>query len=233
MDDYIMEQYVIIMWKPSIRKAGHMEFRKADETEMHEVSQLLAGAFKDYPLFEIIEKNNHKRYRLIRALQHLNTKVFLKKHTCLVAVEDNEILAAALVKNLQNKNNDMPDYIKIGGLPLLFKGLLPKTLQFLKLANSSEVNIEDSKRFDWYVDSFAVSHKTQGKGVGSRLLKECVFPYIAKNDGGIVSLVTNTGINRKFYMKNGFEEFKEENLKLKNESVKNWSYRMHIESTLN
>lgn len=209
-----------------------MEFRKADETEMHEVSQLLAGAFKDYPLFEIIEKNNHKRYRLIRALQHLNTKVFLKKHTCLVAVEDNEILGAALVKNLQNKHLDLPEYIKIGGLSLLFKGMLPQTLQFLKLANSSDVNIEDSRTFDWYVDSFAVSHNTQGKGVGSRLLKECVFPYIAKNGGGMVSLVTNIGINRKFYMKNGFEEFKEENLTLKNESVKNWSYRMHVESAL-
>lgn len=33
-------------------------------------------------------------------------------------------------------------------------------------------------------------------------------------------------------MKNGFEEFKEENLKLKNESVKNWSYRMHIDNAL-
>lgn len=209
-----------------------MEFRKADETEMHEVSQLLADAFKDYPLFEIIEKNNHKRHHLIKMLQHLNTKVFLKKHICLVAVENNEIMGAALVKNLQHKQRDLPEYIRLGGLSLLFEGMLPKTLQFLKLANSSDINIEDSETFDWYVDSFAVSHKTQGKGVGSRLLKECVFPYIAKNGGGMVSLVTNTGINRKFYMKNCFEEFKEENLKLKNESVKNWSYRMHIDNAL-
>ena len=77
------------------------------------------------------------------------------------------------------------------------------------------------------MDSFAVSHNTQDKGVGSMLLKEHLFPYITKNGGGMVSLVTNTGINRKFYMSNGFEEFQEENFTLKNESVKNWSYRMH------
>lgn len=165
-----------------------MEFRKADETEMHEVSQLLADAFKDYPLFEIIEKNNHKRHHLIKMLQHLNTKVFLKKHICLVAVENNEIMGTALVKNLQHKQRDLPEYIRLGGLSLLFEGMLPKTLQFLKLANSSDINIEDSETFDWYVDSFAVSHKTQGKGVGSRLLKECVFPYIAKNGGGMVPM---------------------------------------------
>lgn len=192
----------------------------------------LRGAFKDYPLFEIIEKNNHERYRLIKMLQHLNTVVFLKKHTCLVAVENDEIMGAVLVKNLQNKHHDLPDYIKIGGLSLLFRGMLPKALQFLKLANSSEVNIEDSKRFDWYVDSFAISPRAQGKGAGSRLLKECLFPYVAKNGGGTVSLVTNTGINRKFYMKNGFEEFKEEKLTMKNESVKKWSYRMQVESAL-
>ena len=209
-----------------------MEFRKVGETEMHEVSQLLAVSFKDYPLFEIIEKNNHKRYHLIKMLQQLNTKVFSKKHTCLVAVENNKIMGVALVKNLQNKQHDLPECIKIGGLSLLFKGMLPKAIQFLRLANGSDINIEDSKTFDWYVDSLPVSDKAQGKGVGSGLLKACVFPYIAENSGGKVSLVTNTGINRKFYMKNGFEEFKEENLILNNESIKNWNYRMHIESAL-
>lgn len=110
--------------------------------------------------------------------------------------------------------------------------LMPNYIQFLKLSDSPDVNIEESKTFDRYVDFFAVSHNTQDKGVGSMLLKERVFPYIAKNGGGMVSLVTNTGINRKFYMSNGFEEFQEENFTLKNESVKNWSYRMHIDNAL-
>lgn len=207
-----------------------MEFRKADEKEIPEIAGLFAGSFKDYPLFEMIEKNNHKRYNLIKVLQHLNTTVFLKKHTCLVAVENDEIMGAALIKNLQKKQHDLVDYTKSGGILLLKRGMLPKAIQFFKLANSSDVNIEDSKKFDWYLDSLAISDKAQGKGVGSRLLKEGVFPYIADNGGGTVSLVTNTGINRKFYMKNGFEEFKEENLVLRNESIKNWSYRMYIDS---
>lgn len=49
IDDYIMEQYVIIMWKPSIRKAGHMEFRKANAAEMHEISKLFAGGVQRLP----------------------------------------------------------------------------------------------------------------------------------------------------------------------------------------
>lgn len=209
-----------------------MEFRKANEAEIPDIALLFTDSFKDYPLFEMIEKNNYERYNLIKMLQHLNTTVFLKKHTCLVAVEDEKIMGAALIKKLDGKQHDLPAYIKIGGLPLLKNGMLPKVLQFLKLANSSEVEIEDSKQFDWYVDSLAISDKAQGKGIGSRLLKQGVFPYIAGNGGGMVSLVTNAGINRKFYMKNGFEEFEKETLKLKNESIKNWSYRMHVESAL-
>src|SRR5699024_4793294 len=107
---------------------------------------------------------------------------------------------------------------------------MPNYIQFLRLSDSLDVNIEESKTYDWYVDSFAVSHTTQDIGVGIMLLKELVFPYIAKNGVVIVSLLTNTDINRKFYMSNSFEEFQEENFTLKNESVKNWSYRMHIDN---
>lgn len=85
----------------------------------------------------------------------------------------------------------------------------------------------------WYLNSLAVSKSCQGQGLGSRIIADCIIPYIQERDGGLLTLITNTEKNRFFYKKNGFEEFHEMFLRRNGKELGNWSYRMNIDKNIN
>ena len=72
------------------------------------------------------------------------------------------------------------------------------------------------------------SSSCQGQGAGSKMLNDCIKPYIAKHGGGILTFITNPQINRKFYIKNGFTEFHEMVIRRNKTEINNWSYSMEI-----
>ncbi|WP_081473718.1 GNAT family N-acetyltransferase [Paenibacillus terrae] len=55
----------------------------------------------------------------------------------------------------------------------------------------------------------AVSNSFKGKGLGGKMLNECIKPYIASHGGGLITFNTNAEDNRSFYRKNGFTEIHE------------------------
>lgn len=201
-----------------------MQFRQATPEDVYQVATLLTESFIDYPLFSVIEKNRDNRYSFLYELQYINTMTFIRKYSCLVITERDKIVGAALLKPLQGKQSDLLEYVRMGSLRLIKKRMLFKAIRFLKLANRFDNSTQDGDYFDWYLDSLAISKLAQGQGIGSQFLNQCIFQYISENGGGVLSLVTNTELNRKFYKKNGFEEFKEEHLQWQKETVRNWSY---------
>lgn len=201
-----------------------MRFREADEKDLPKAAELLADSFLDYPLFSVIEENRDKRYRLVYELQYINAELYIAKHKCFVVMDNKNLMGVALLKDLQNGQKDVLSYIRFGFFRLLRHGLITKTIKFLKLINSANSSTTKQQGPAWYLDSLAVSKKAQGLGLGSEILQCVIFSYIRQNGGGKLCLSTNTELNRKFYRKNGFKEYREEELILDEHSVKDWSY---------
>ena len=84
----------------------------------------------------------------------------------------------------------------------------------------------------WYLNSLAVSKFYQRQGLGSKIIADCIIPYIQEKNGGILTLITNSEQKRIFYKKNGFEEFHEMILRRKNKEFGNWSYCMKIDKKM-
>jgi GNAT superfamily N-acetyltransferase len=65
------------------------------------------------------------------------------------------------------------------------------------------------KGMEYYIDEFCVSHKMQGKGIGSRFMKAIEENIRRKGLGGII-LNTEKGFpSQRFYEKNGFKVIKD------------------------
>ena len=80
----------------------------------------------------------------------------------------------------------------------------------------------------WYLDTLAVEKTHQGQGLGSHMLNFILKIYIAKRGGGVLSLMTNTTLNRAFYLKNGFSEYSACVVEYKERAMPNWLFTRHI-----
>ncbi|WP_238409442.1 GNAT family N-acetyltransferase [Bacillus safensis] len=80
----------------------------------------------------------------------------------------------------------------------------------------------------WYLEALVVAKDQQGKKLGSRMLKQGLFPFIARQGGGLFTLMTHNEANRQFYRKNGWMEFDERVLRGKEMSLESWSYKTVI-----
>ncbi|MNJ45199.1 Acetyltransferase (GNAT) family protein [compost metagenome] len=101
-------------------------------------------------------------------------------------------------------------------------------MHFLKLINSASDKCIDGTPQSWYLSMLAVSKKHQGKSLGSKMIHDCVIPFVKRNGGRRLTLITNTEANRKFYQKNGFTQFFSNMLHFKDGSVNNWSFQQKI-----
>ena len=76
----------------------------------------------------------------------------------------------------------------------------------------------------WYLELLVVAAEYKGQGIGSKMLNECIKPYVLLHGGESVTLITNTAQNCRFYKKNGFTEFAHSILTYNDDSVDNWSF---------
>ncbi len=205
-----------------------LQFREANETDLTRIAQLLADAFLNYPLFTIIEANKTQRHQLIYEIYYINAKLYMTKHKCFVIMQGQDLVAVALLKDLKNNQEELLDYFRMGFYPLFKQKLLAKTIKYLKLIYSINDLMPQRQDESWYLDTFAVSKKAQGLGIGSKVLQDDIFSYIQTQGGGNLFLATNTKLNRKFYQKNGFAEYQEKELKLGSHVVKDWGYYKKI-----
>ena len=81
----------------------------------------------------------------------------------------------------------------------------------------------------WHLCLLAVDASRKGGGVGSRMLQECIIPYVASHGGGTLTFNTNAEINRRFYLKNGFTEFDARRLHTGALTIDDWCYRLTVE----
>lgn len=203
-------------------------YRQAKKEDLMLCASILTHSFHGYSFFEMFVKDKNRRFQFLKAILEVGVKTGFKRHTILVAVQEAEFVAVAQLEAPWDKETSLWDYVVAGGIKVFCIGGIKNTFGWLKMNTEASARCHNLPLKPWYLSSLAVSNSYQGQGIGSKMLNECIIPYIAKHGGGVLSLITNAESNRNFYKKNGFLEFHETTICRNNKEIGNWSYKLEI-----
>ena len=157
---------------------GDIIYREARIEEYEKIGKLLTNSFLDYPFLTLLKddlKKPDSYPAFVEILQTLLTRVYIKKGNCLIAEQDGELLAVAL---LQEKDFSILSYLRNGGTNIFRYIRLRNLFKYLDFVKRSKKHLEKSGEFDWYLMALAVNSASMGQGVGSTFLKQGIEPYV-------------------------------------------------------
>lgn len=201
-----------------------MEFRKAKEAEKPICTEILKDAFREYNFFHVYVDNPKRERIFFHTVMNVWMKNGFKNGTVLVGLEDNTIVSVAVLKAPKDKEVEFIDK-SFQSVKMILAGGIRNTKAFLRMCEVSDNACHSLPEPKWHLIALAVSENHKGRGVGSSMLQSCIVPYVARHGGGVLTLNTNTEMNRLFYKKNGFEEFEELILHENGKDIGNWSYK--------
>lgn len=209
-----------------------IDYREAETRDFNHIARLSARSFGNYPYFECAFRNAFKNDDTYTAymekLHRINIKANVQQNKCFVGVKGGEIVSAALIQDPAKKKADVQDYVKAGGLSLVFPVGFSKILNFFHFSEDARADCDRKHPSAWYLEVLAVDNSMKGCGLGSGMLQDCLIPYIQKQGGQELTLITNTEGNCQFYAKNGFQEFSQRTLEQNGQRIGNWSFCLDI-----
>ena len=183
-----------------------MKYRKAEKVDLDQVVLVASTAFEEYLFLKVIRGlvRDQKQYPIfVEKMMRILVRIFFKHHICLVAENNTEIYAVAL---LQKGPIPFRFYLLNGGIGLLKFISLKNMLSYLKFMEETDKELEQNVDFDWYLMLLAVAPKYQRQGHGSRFMTEGIEPFLEGIQGEKLAFYTNTKGNVYFYTKNGYKE---------------------------
>ena len=218
----------------SIREVKKMKFREAKMNEVTKIASFVAESFGEYPGYDLVlrdafkDKASYLKY--MRKLHTVHIRANARKHKCIVAEDNGEIVAVALLQNPTIPRVTVCDYIRAGAIKLLFPIGFHRLLGFLNISEQAHSDCAKCSKYNesWYIELFAISPARKGHGIGTTMIKDVIKPYVKKHGGDTIMLVTNTEANRLFYEKNGFVCFSKTQLLWKNKTATNMSFFCYV-----
>ena len=197
--------------------------------EQREVcAELAARAFGDYEYFSAYVPENRRRERFLSAMLRCEFRVNAELAAFFTASTEEKPIAVAMLCS--------PDYRKPSNMAYM-KGGYGKVFLRGGIRNVSAWNDMEERALQpcrslpgkvWYLNLLTVDPDAQGAGLGSRMLQEQLLPYARNRGGETLCLFTNSERNRRFYLKNGFEEFHARRFSYKGTELGNWSFRISL-----
>lgn len=211
-----------------------IKYRRPRKHELMELAQIFAGAFANDPLCAHIKKSfkSEEKYLESMALAYLPyIKVHYKTGAVFVSDEDKEIKCFCILSHPGTKSAGVMDFIRAGGLKAVPKVGLFKLLHYIKLLDEAAKPCEEMNQHAWIIETLMVKPGCQGKGIGSRMLRDCIMPYVMdyceEGKKETIVLYTNTESNRQFYKKRGLTEF-DATMIGKGKQIGNWSFKIEV-----
>lgn len=204
-------------------------YREATEEEIGALARLSTEAFGNYPFFDFVFlsafKSREAYFAYMDKLHRVHIRANMRRHKCFVGVENGRIVSTALLQAPDKKRIGVWDYIRAGALTLVFPVGLARILDFFDVSERAHSDCAREYPSAWYLEKLAVDASMKGCGLGSAMLNECLLPYIRRQGGHELTLITNTELNCRFYAKNGFRMFAERTLDHDGQTIGNWSFR--------
>lgn len=206
-----------------------LEYRIMRENELDECARLAAEAFYNYVYFSMYVPEKKRRERFLDALIQIEFKVNAgNSGVRFITVRENGRLVA--VAQLCKPGFQRPSvyYIKAGYVRALLLGGIRDVTAWLKMDRIASAPCHALPGKNWYLNLLTVARDDEGRGIGSRFLKEYLIPHVKAAGGEYLSLLTNSKINCRFYEKNGFSLFDKRTFEYGGKRIGSWCYRMKL-----
>ena len=205
-----------------------LTFGRMRPEQRRDCSLLAARSQQDYIyLTTYISEENRRRKFLERALD-IEVKINDGSTICLTASEDNTLVAMAMLCPPGVHRPSVASYLKAGFWKAFWYGGVRDSIAWTIMDDKAGAPCHKLAENAWYLSLLSVDPKKQGQGIGSRFLQECIIPIVKQGGGDTLCLFTNSEINRKFYVKNGFIEFDAREFRYKGKTLGSWSYSIKV-----
>ncbi len=208
-----------------------IEYKKYNNSYEKEVINIFINAFKNYPLFEIVKddfKTEEKFHKFYNCFMKALFKATIRKNECYIGINNGNVIDLIIIDAPTDKPVGFLDYLLSGGLKPILKLGLFNALKFLKLSDQTEYVVKNIKEPRWHLYFLVVEPNYQSMGIGSDAINNFLIPFVKEKNENLITVTTNSKHNVNFYINNGFSLIKEENLKYKDKTVCNWSFRMDL-----
>ena len=189
---------------------------------------LAARAQQDYVYYTSYIPDDNRRRRFLEYVMTIEVCLNEAHSIILTANEDNHLAAMAILFPPGVHRPSGASYLKAGFWKALWHGGILDGLAWTRMDEKAGTPCHTFDKNAWYLDLLAVEPAKQGQQIGSRFLQECIIPTVKKGGGHTLCLFTNSEINRKFYIKNGFKEFDAREFTYKGNRFGSWSYHMDV-----
>ncbi len=210
-------------------------YRRPMLDELKDIARMCALTFGDYPLCHEIRSgfNDPDSYiDFMSEVYHVYMKAYFRNSEFFVGEDNGKIKSFAIVVRPHSPNTNILEYFRSGAFKLMKKVSLPRLLKFLNTLEEGHRPCSGIKEHSWLLESLAVDKNCRGQQLGTKMLNECVIPYIMEQSSGTKPesfiTFTNAETNKNFYLKNGFTEFDYTTINRNEKTIGNWSFRMTI-----
>ena len=205
-----------------------LTFEKMRPDERDVCAALAAQAFGDYEYFTDYIPDDRRRTRFLNAMLKIEVRINDGPADFFTAKDDGNIVAVAMLCSPEYKKPSDMAYMRAGfGMCFLLGGIRDVAAWNEMEGQAGEPCHRLGGR-TWYLNLLTVDPNRKGRGIGSRMLHECILPHVKAHGGETLCLFTNSEANRKFYQKNGFEEFDQRFFTYKGRRLGSWSYRTSV-----
>lgn len=181
--------------------------------ELERFAEVFAVSFKDYPLFEYF--SNYK-YSVAKMKVFWRVALRIAGKSSYFVTSDEEARSLAFLFFAGKKYSSIWQYIKAGGLAIVFKMGLPTTLRMLRFDDFAlEIKNRYADENCLYFYAFATLPEHRGAGLGSGVLKKII--EFLDSQGKSCYLETMSIKNVAIYEKYGFEV--KETVKIPNSDI--------------
>ncbi len=207
-----------------------MEYGPMSVEELRTCALLAAEAFYSYEYFSIYIPDDQRRKHFLDALIACEFKTNWgdPESVFLTARENGKVVAVAQLSTPRYVKPSDADYIRHGWLGVMLKGGIRQVNAWNDMEKLASAPCHRLKEDNWYLSLLTVEKSGEGKGTGSRFLKECLIPYARNAGGKTFSLFTNSEGNCRFYENNGFSLFDEKEFEHRGRKLGSWSYCMEL-----
>lgn len=202
-----------------------IQFRMMRQEERRACAQLAADSFMDYVFFINYVSNEKRRQQFLRKMIDCEMRLNESQAVNLIAQENENIVAVAILYPPTYKKPSDTEYMLSGFLGAMIAGGLKDTSAWNEMNEQNDTPCRNLNGA-WYINLLTVAPDYKGMGIGSRMLRECIFPYVSEQGGKELCLVTNSEENCRFYEKNGFVRFHFQEFRYKGNRTGSWSYKL-------
>lgn len=212
---------------------GGMKMELADlcNENMRAATGLCTNAFMRDPLYDVakrIMKDPMWFPDMLFAFYHVSFRVFLEKQICKCVMDNGRMIGFFVLIPPNRWKISILDYVKCGILKLSTFMSWKELIRYTRFVDGMIMGDVSTSKRDWHLCYLAVSPHKQGNGMGTKLIREFILPYVKEHGGQGIVATANNARTVTFYERNGFHQIDKRFVSFQNQSIGNWTLKCEL-----